>query len=241
LNFNGVQKVKGKLMKKQMPEKNAAATPSSGCSSIKQNASAKRKEIKKERNKRFFLDAAKEIIRQEGIANLTTKKIGEKAAYSCASLYNYFDNFNELACLCLEELAAECAEWVRLRLSGDTPRDRVLSCARLMIEANAREPKLYSPFLSTEIDYGYFLKRDGHPFVHPAYNLLLAELEAIPDLQGSAAGRSEARITADILTYIFHSKLHFYIRYGTPESLVALQAEVEEETRFILDRLLKAS
>lgn len=195
-----------------------------------------RKQVKKERTKRYFLDAAKDIIRSEGIAGLTTKKIGEKAAYSYASLYNYFENFNELVCLCLEEMAAECASWVQERLEGDTPRERVLCFARLMIEANARNPNLYSIFLSTDIDYGFFKRRDGHHFMHPAYGLLLEELAGLPGL-GAGSDKDAARVVADILTYVFHSKLHFYIRYGTPGTLKALEAEVEEETAFILDRL----
>jgi AcrR family transcriptional regulator len=195
-----------------------------------------RKEIKKERIKRFFLDAAKEIIRdEEGIDNLTTKKIGEKAAYSYASLYNYFENYNELVCLCMEEMAAECAAWVEERIEGDNAYERILCFARLMIEANATNPKVYSPFLSTEIDYGYFQKRDGHHFFHPAYAMLLGEIEALPGLAGSS-DRREAQVLADVLTYVFHSKLHFYIRYGMPSSLELLHAEVEEETRFLLER-----
>lgn len=194
-----------------------------------------RKQIKKDRTKRFFLDAAKEIIRTEGVANLTTKKIGEKAAYSYASIYNYFENFNDLVCQCLEEMADECAQKVALNISGVTGYERVLSFAHFMIEANAQNTRLYSPFLSTEIDYGYFLRRDGHPFVHPAYTLLLGELARIPELAGK---RDDTRVVADILTYVFHSKLHFYIRYGTPGNLSQLQAEVDEECRFILERAI---
>lgn len=196
-----------------------------------------RKEIKKERTKRYFLDAAKEIIRAEGIANLTTKKIGERAAYSYASIYNYFENFNDLVCQCLEEMAAESAVWVGERLAGETPYERIIDFARLMIEINAGEPNNYSIFLSTDIDYGYFQRRDGHPFVHPAYAMLLCEIGKLPGLvSGGAEAGDNARILADILTYVFHSKLHFYIRYGTPPSLDLLKAEVLEETRFILDR-----
>jgi AcrR family transcriptional regulator len=194
-----------------------------------------RKQIKKDRTKRYFLDAAKEIIRTEGVACLTTKKIGEKAAYSYASIYNYFANFNELVCQCLEELAAESAERVAAHIEGDTPRDRIMSLARLMVEENARKPNLYSPFLSTEIDYSYFLSRDGHPFVHPAYTLLLGEIRLIPALPGGETG---ARVLADILTCIFHSKLHFFIRYGTPPNLDRLESELDEECRFILDRTI---
>ena len=195
-----------------------------------------RKQTKKERTKRYFMDAAKDIIRAEGVDSLTTKKIGEKAAYSYASIYNYFENFNGLVCQCLEELAQECADWVAARLEGDMPVERVINFSRLMIEANAREPNAYSVFLSTNIDYGYFMRRDGRPFVHPAYLLLLTELEKLPRLS-MGGERGEARVLADILTYIFHSKLHFYIRYGTPTSLERLHAEVEEEVRFILDRV----
>jgi hypothetical protein len=133
-------------------------------------------------------------------------------------------------------MAGECASWVRERLEGDTPRERVLCFARLMIEANARNPNLYSVFLSTDIDYGFFQRRDGHHFMHPAYGLLLEELSRMPG-PGAGSGTGEARTAADILTYIFHSKLHFYIRYGTPGTLKALEAEVAEETGFILDRL----
>ncbi len=193
-----------------------------------------RKEIKKERTRRYFLDAAKEIIRAEGVSALTTKKIGDRAAYSYASIYNYFENFNELVCLCLEEMAAECAQRVRERLCGDRPRERILSFARLMIEENAANPHVYSVFLSTDIDYSYFQRRDGHPFAHPAYALLLSELEHLPTLRENKDGDA-ARMLADILTYVFHAKLHFYIRYGTPASLDRLCEEVLAETNFILD------
>jgi len=229
-----------------------------------------RKQVKKDRIRRLFLDAAKEIIRTEGVENLTTKKIGDKAAYSYASIYNYFDNYNDLVCQCMEEMAAETALWVKERIAGDKPYDRLLSCARLMIQANASNPNVYSIFLSTNIDYGYFLRRDGHHFVHPTYIMLLEELSQFPEFRtaaapvgappipppGSGEGEDEARrlssfeagledasmhdvrVLADILTYTFHSKLHFYLRYHTPASLNELQSDVEEECRFVIDSAL---
>ncbi len=195
-----------------------------------------RKQAKKDRTKRFFLDAAKDIIRSEGVDKLTTKKIGEKAAYSYASIYNYFENFNDLICQCLEEMAEESVLWMTERIQGSTPPQRILSFAHLMVEANAAEPNGYSVFLSTNIDYEYFQRRDGHPYIHPAYALLRKELQSFPELSEDGE-RGEAKTVADILTYIFHSKLHFYIRYKSPPTLDQLHAEIEEEARFILDRL----
>ncbi|MFZ5367032.1 MAG: TetR family transcriptional regulator [Spirochaetota bacterium] len=227
------------------------------------------KDIQKERVRRYFLDAAKEIIIAEGVSSVTAKKVGERAAYSYASIYNYFENQNALICEAVEEIAKECAEWVaghledalagqfpdfhlwlpyEQRKKADVPgtaavseyrsiaqmreptaEDRILAFAFLMIEYNGRNPNVYAPFLSTEIDFRYFIKRDGYHFMHPAYELLMKELEKLDRFT-----QEKRRLIADIMVYIFHSKMHFFIRYGTPESLEALHREVSQEVRFLL-------
>lgn len=226
------------------------------------------KDIQKERIRRYFLDAAKDIIVTEGVSAVTSKKVGERAAYSYASIYNYFENQNALICEAVEELAKECAQWVSENLNAvlagqfsdfrfwlpyepglaysplpadyEIPlvakisknksiEDRILAFAFLMIEYNGRNPNRYEPFLSTGIDFRYFIKRDGHHFFHPAYTLLLTELEKLERFT-----QEKRRLIADIMVYIFHSKMHFYIRYGTPESLEALHREVAQEVRFLL-------
>jgi hypothetical protein len=75
--------------------------------------------------------------------------------------------------------------------------------------------------------------------VHPAYPLLLAEVSHLPAIRGLPPEKAaaKARTIADIFTYIFHAKLHFYLRYGTPATLADLQSEVEAECRCILEGL----
>ncbi|MEW6566396.1 MAG: TetR/AcrR family transcriptional regulator [Spirochaetota bacterium] len=239
------------------------------------------RDIQRERVRRYFLDAAKDIIINEGVSAVTAKKVGERAAYSYASIYNYFENQNALICEAVEEIAMECAEWVASNLEGTlagqypgfsiwvpynvtpqnlsqgdqsqgsihegvaasdipmpgstkdlrapTVEDRILALSFLMIEYNGRNPNVYAPFLSTEIDFRYFIKRDGYHFMHPAYELLMKELEKLDRIT-----QEKRRLIADIMVYIFHSKMHFFIRYGTPESLEALHREVSEEVRYLL-------
>ncbi len=212
------------------------------------------KDIQKERVRRYFLEAAKDIILTEGVSAVTSKKVGEKAAYSYASIYNYFENQNALLCEAVEEIARDCAQWVRDNLeavlSGQfadfqlwipygsselqnnrlmSPEDRILAFSFLMIEYNGKNPNRYAPFISTEIDFRYFIRRDGNHFMHPAYALLLGELEKLDKFT-----QDKRRLIADIMVYIFHSKMHFYIRYGAPESLEALHKEVAQEVRFLL-------
>lgn len=55
-----------------------------------------KKNLKKERIKMFFLEAAKEIIVEEGVENISVRKVADLAGYSYATIYNYFEDLNEL-------------------------------------------------------------------------------------------------------------------------------------------------
>jgi AcrR family transcriptional regulator len=59
---------------------------------IKQNV----QEIRKERVKGYFLDAAKEIIIKDGVDSASVRTVAEKAGYSYATLYNYFNDLDDL-------------------------------------------------------------------------------------------------------------------------------------------------
>lgn len=55
-----------------------------------------KKEIKRERIKTYFLEAAKKVIIEEGVENATIRKVADIAGYSYATIYNYFTDLNEL-------------------------------------------------------------------------------------------------------------------------------------------------
>lgn len=55
-----------------------------------------KKELQKKRTKKYFIDAAKQIIAEEGIENLSVRKVGDIAGYSYATIYNYFKDLNHL-------------------------------------------------------------------------------------------------------------------------------------------------
>ena len=45
---------------------------------------------------RYFIEAAEELILSNGLKNLTIRSVTERAGYSSATLYNYFDDLDEL-------------------------------------------------------------------------------------------------------------------------------------------------
>ena len=52
--------------------------------------------IKKNRMLRYFIDAASEIIENEGVEAITVRKVADLAGYNSATLYNYFENLDHL-------------------------------------------------------------------------------------------------------------------------------------------------
>ncbi len=68
--------------------------------------------IKEERTKKFFVDAAKEIIKGEGLAALNVRNIAERAAYSPATLYVYFKDLNNLINECIDSFIDELSTFI---------------------------------------------------------------------------------------------------------------------------------
>lgn len=52
--------------------------------------------IKQKRVMMYFITSAKELIETEGIENLTVRKAAAAAGYNSATLYNYFEDMEEL-------------------------------------------------------------------------------------------------------------------------------------------------
>ncbi|MCX8131525.1 MAG: TetR/AcrR family transcriptional regulator [Clostridia bacterium] len=55
-----------------------------------------KKDVKKNRIKKYFIDAAKEILINEGVTNISVRKVGEATGYSYATIYNYFESLDHL-------------------------------------------------------------------------------------------------------------------------------------------------
>ncbi|MCR6112513.1 TetR/AcrR family transcriptional regulator [Bacillus sp. A301a_S52] len=55
-----------------------------------------KKEIQRARMWRYFLDAATDVIEEEGIQNVTIRKIADRAGYTSSTAYNYFKDLSHL-------------------------------------------------------------------------------------------------------------------------------------------------
>lgn len=68
--------------------------------------------IQEERMKNYFIDSARQIIKGEGIKALSVRTVAERAGYSYATLYNYFDNLRDLILVCIDGFLKEVEEFI---------------------------------------------------------------------------------------------------------------------------------
>ena len=198
--------------------------------------STERKEIQKNRMERYFIDSAKELIIKEGFEDLTTKKIGDTAGYSYATIYNYFKNFNELMCICIEEFSAEMSVFLEEKLEGipsSKGKIRLLALESLnYIKAN---PNIYKLYLTDSIDYTYFMEKNSERFIHPVYIMLIEILSSIEEFKNYS--QEEILSLGDLFFTLFHGKLHFYIMLKYPNSFEELEKDIMKNVDFLLKKI----
>ena len=64
----------------------------------KQTESKQRKALtlRQKRNMVYFVEATEKILKEEGIPGVTIRRIAAEAGYNSATLYNYFQDLDEL-------------------------------------------------------------------------------------------------------------------------------------------------
>ena len=71
-----------------------------------------KKQLQEERVRGYFIQAAKELLKGEGLRSISVRNIADRAGYSYATLYNYFADVKDLIFLCVREFQEECREFV---------------------------------------------------------------------------------------------------------------------------------
>lgn len=66
--------------------------------------------IKRQRVMRYFVDAAREIANTDGLEAINIRSVANRAGYNSASLYNYFENLDELIALTCVDMMSD---WLR--------------------------------------------------------------------------------------------------------------------------------
>lgn len=197
-----------------------------------------KKSRQRERVKRYFIDAAKEIINSSGLAAVSARSVADQAGYSSATIYNYFADLNDLLWQVTVELIQEMADTLRpVYQPGSDP-------IHMLKQGYHRYVSYYLE--RTEIYHFLFHARIGQPS---------AEVEA--QLQMNLIGEQQERVLRDcvaqgivkatdapliapLLVTLVHGLLsmHFtsYQQLSAPELLDALDRNID----FVLARVAQS-
>ncbi|GAA0225108.1 TetR/AcrR family transcriptional regulator [Metaclostridioides mangenotii] len=101
--------------------------------------------LKKKRVMLYFIESAANIMSNEGVDHLTIRNVSEGAGYNSATLYNYFDNLDELkewaSIYCITEYFSECCDILARRIDSlDNLMEIWLTYCRYAFQ----NPQLYS-------------------------------------------------------------------------------------------------
>src|ERR1035437_4210131 len=111
-----------------------------------------KKEIQEQRIKGYFIEAAKEMLKGEGLKSISVRNIAERAGYSYTTLYNYFKDLNELIFLCVKDFQNECESSVLDEIKK-TPggTEKIKAITRAYIKYFVEYPGIFELFFIEKI------------------------------------------------------------------------------------------
>lgn len=104
----------------------------------------KNKIIRHKRTMRYFIDAAADIVAQEGVTAVTIRKTADRAGYSSASIYKYFENIDQLvAFAAISSLKAFMDDLAVISTQAHNPLERYVRTIFHSSRHAFQNPKMY--------------------------------------------------------------------------------------------------
>ncbi len=130
-----------------------------------------RKELQRKRTMTYFINAAHEILEEEGIKKVTIRKVAKKAGYNSATIYNYFENLDHLiffaAMRYIKDYTLALPKYLK---DADNALDRFLKVWECFCHFSYKKPEIYYAIFFPDLD------KDLEDYVIEYYKLFPEEL-----------------------------------------------------------------
>lgn len=149
------------------------------------------KELQEKRMRGYFIEAASEILKGEGLKAVNVRSVSERAGYSYATLYNYFKDLNELVFICVSGFLNECEAMAAEQSAKHQPgKERIKSSMKSLA--------------------GYFVQYPG-----------IFELCFIERINNPVANQSSAKLIYELVDRITQEDFEYLIRNNIISSQTA--------------------
>lgn len=130
-----------------------------------------KKNLKRKRTMTYFINATDAIIKEEGINNVTIRKVADKAGYNSATLYSYFENLDHLilfgAMKSIKDYALALPEYLK---DADNALDVFLKVWECFCYYSFKKPDIYYSIFFAD------LHNDLEDYIIEYYKLFPEEL-----------------------------------------------------------------
>jgi len=109
------------------------------------NTSSDRTRLRQRRIMSYFIEAADQIIQERGVTAVTIREVADRAGYTSATLYNYFDNLNHVIFLAtMKHLEDYNQEIARRVVACKNSVEIYLTISECFCEYSFSNPEIYN-------------------------------------------------------------------------------------------------
>jgi AcrR family transcriptional regulator len=109
--------------------------------------------VREKRTMTVFIDAAAEIIKEEGINNITIRKVADKAGYNSATIYNYFEKLDHLVLFAsMKYLKAYALALPVCLKDANSALDKFLKIWECFCYFSFKDPEIYYSIFFSNLD-----------------------------------------------------------------------------------------
>jgi len=106
-----------------------------------------RKQIQEDRIRGYFIQAAKDILRSEGLKGISVRNVSQNAGYSYATLYNYFKDIRFLVFECVKDFQQECSVFITEKVGNVSPGiEKLRAISKAYVEYFVEYPGIFELF-----------------------------------------------------------------------------------------------
>ncbi len=189
------------------------------------------KEFRRERTKREFILASKQIIESSGIDQVSARKVGEISGYSYATIYNYFKDINTLLTYVSIDYLNDSYNYT---ITGaETISDltnKLIHYAKRYITYMIKNPSIFKLIFIN--DYGASID-DVKSELAPKVAIKLRETLNQMD---QSRFRLSYDVTFQLIASSIHSKILFYITKRGTDTKDELFKQIEREIKEVTNQ-----
>jgi len=189
------------------------------------------REIRHERRKKFFIQAAMEILKTGDESLINAKEIASRAGYSASSLYDYFENLDELLTKSVDEYMEEIKEIMieeidKKKLITDKIKVSYMVCTKYFLD----NPLLFKTVFMSGISKAGF---PSDPVLMPKFHKMeierrkaLKDLETLFYLKKGSASIIEQILTPNMFGMLYMFFFGIY-RYSKEKFLQIMEMNID--------------